>query len=135
MVSHVVIVSNQVYDLLGMIARLTRSSPGWVVHSDNWRKVVNSAKEVQVNLCRTPEGKNHYNALYRTCTVTQLLSQVTFGPSTTTAEPDGPSEVDGFQEQRGRKRTSSGDKEAKRRAGPHTSTRCVHDPLGFIFFF
>jgi hypothetical protein len=44
---------------------------------------------------------------------------VTFGPSTTIAESDGPAEVDGFRKQRGRKRASSGDKEAKKRGSTY----------------
>jgi hypothetical protein len=39
---------------------------------------------------------------------------VNIGPSTTTAESSGPVEVDGFREQRRRKRTSLGEKEAKK---------------------
>lgn len=61
---------NQVYDLLGSIASPTRSTPGCVVNSDSWQKIVNSAKEAQVNLCRALKGKSRSGGLYRTCRVT-----------------------------------------------------------------
>jgi hypothetical protein len=128
------VVLNQVYGLSGSIASLTRSTPGCVVNSDSWQKIVNSAKEAQVNLCRALEGKWCSSGLYRTCTVmlqdlqalaksSQSKPDVTIGPSTTTAKPNEPAEVDCFCMQRRRKKTSSGELEAKKRVGPRISAQ------------
>jgi hypothetical protein len=128
-------VLNQVCNLLGNIASLTRATPAWVVASVNWQKVVNSVKEDRVNLCRAFEGKTLYSALYGTYTVTlhevkalakssadKPTSSSTAGPATSTTATPVPSDIDGFREQRRRKRTSPGGKEPqKKRATPPMS--------------
>jgi hypothetical protein len=63
-------VLQQVYDLLGSIASLTKSTPDCVVNSDSWKNIVSNAKEARVNLCRALEGKSRYSALYGPYTVT-----------------------------------------------------------------
>jgi hypothetical protein len=54
---------------------------------------------------------------------TKSKPTVNNGLSATTAEPNGPAEYDGFRVQIRRKRISSGEEEAKKRAGQHMSAQ------------
>jgi hypothetical protein len=86
-------VLHQVYDLLGSIANLTKSSPDWVVNSDSWKNIVSSAKEARVNLCRALEDKSRYSTLYGTYTATlqdlQALLLLATGPQQLSQNPTG----------------------------------------------
>jgi hypothetical protein len=124
-------VLHQVHDLLGSIASLTKSTPDPVVNSDSWKNIVSSALEARVNLCRALDGKSRYSALYGMYAILLQDLQALANPSksnpaasnvpaATPTDPNGSAEVDGFRVPRRRKRISSGEQEAKKKAGPHT---------------
>jgi hypothetical protein len=121
-----------VYDLLGSIARLTKSTPECVVNRDSRKNIVSKAKEARVNLYRALKGKSRYISLYVAYTFRlqdlQALAKSSKsvpasnnGPSETLTEPNGPVEVDGFHVPIRRKRISLDEQETKKKAGPHTS--------------
>jgi hypothetical protein len=119
------VVFNHVYDILGTIASLVRSTPRQITNGASWQDIVKSAHKDQESLCNALGGKRLYSALYGTYTValSELNSLVqtstseagaTPVPSAVTEASKGPDE--GFHEQRKRKRNSTreGDKHKKR---------------------
>jgi hypothetical protein len=63
------VVLNQVYDILGTITSLARSTPRQITNSASWQAIVKNAHEDRKSLCNALGGKSLYSALYGTYTV------------------------------------------------------------------
>jgi hypothetical protein len=138
-------VLRDVYKVLGDIVSLAGCTPANIGTCSEWTRIVDSAKESRIGLCKCLKRKNLFSALYGTYSVTLSdLKSVLQGkpPATGQVAMEGPE--DGFREQRRRKRNNSEElrqggskKAAPQAAKPYvpraaTATRNYYAPLELL---
>jgi hypothetical protein len=109
-------VLREVYKVLGDIVSLAGCTPANIGTCTEWSRIVDSAKESRIGLCKCLKGKNLFSALYDTYSVTlgdlkSVLQGSASKPNSCKATAAGQVAMeapeDGFREQRRRKRNNS----------------------------
>jgi hypothetical protein len=102
--------------VLGDIVSLAGCTPSNIGTCSEWSRIVDSAKESRIGLCKCLKGKSLFSALYGTYSVTlsdlkSVLQGSASKPNSSKASATGPGRMeapeDGFREQRRRKRNNS----------------------------